>query len=85
MKWSKSRDQRDCHCYTTEKANVGMEKVVSKTRKKKTKNDISVGGGAKEALLENRKNDSERQTDAKQKNNETKVKQNKVSLVSHAK
>ena len=62
-----------------------MEKVVSKTRKKKTKNDISVGGGAKEALLENRKNDSERQTDAKQKNNETKVKQNKVSFVSHAK
>ena len=62
-----------------------MEKVVSKTRKKKTKNDISVGGGTKEALLENRKNDSERQTDAKQKNNETKVKQNKVSLVSHAK
>ena len=62
-----------------------MEKEASKTRKKKTKNDISVGGGAKEALLENRKNDSERQTDAKQKNNETKVKQNKVSLVSHAK
>ena len=65
--------------------NATMEKVVSKTRKKKTKNDISVGGGAKEALLENRKNDSERQTDAKQKNNETKVKQNKVSFVSHEK
>ena len=63
--------------------NATMEKVVSKTRKKKTKNDISVGGGAKEALLENRKNDSERQTDAK--NNETKVRQNKVSLVRHAK
>ena len=62
-----------------------MEKVVSKTRKKKTKNDISVGGGAKEALLENRKNDSERQTDAKQKNNETKVKQNKVSFAIHTK
>ena len=62
-----------------------MEKVVSKTKKKKTKNDISVGGGAKEALLENRKNDSERQTDAKQKNNETKVKQNIVSFVSYAK
>ena len=65
--------------------NATMEKVVSKSRKKKTKNDISVGGGAKEALLENRKNDSERQTDAKQKNNETKVKQNKVSFVSHEK
>ena len=62
-----------------------MEKVVSKSRKKKTKNDISVGGGAKEALLENRNNDSERQTDAKQKNNETKVKQNKVSFAIHAK
>ena len=62
-----------------------MEKVVSKTRKKKTKNDISVGSGAKEALLQNCKNDSERQTDARQKNNETKVKQNKVSFVRHAK
>ena len=55
-----------------------MEKVVSKTRKKKTKHDVSVGGGAKEALLENRKNASEKQTNAIQKNNETKVKQNKV-------
>ena len=70
---------------TNQLTNITMEKVVSKTRKKKTKNDISVGGGAKEALLENRKNDSERQTDAKQKNNETKVKQNKVSFVTHKK
>ena len=66
--------------------NTAMEKSVSKSRKTNVHVDASaVGGGAKEALLENRKNDSERQTDAKQKNNETKVKQNKVSFVSYAK
>ena len=54
--------------------NTAMEKSVSKSRKTNVHVDASaVGGGAKEALLENSRNTPDRKTNTKQKTRETKV------------